>query len=492
MAMSKMRVISQGNYEDRGYSNEESIAYLQLQKPVEINSFLTYNYGMDNDRFPLTFMTEGQGSAGVVDIPTVQWTWKTMGRMKFTDYVTYFNPANTTPGKYGAEFEVHFASHWFIEQYSLTAPDGITQVRIQKDLGESPYGYAYLLRLTSPNPEAYINPEFLQKGVYWSQGTPTISESYSKGNRSNSMGPGRMTSQLEFHRFSKEIAGNLANVITEYEFQGTNGGTSKLWINEEMRQFEIAKRVATEEALWLSTYNRNVNGEVLLKDRDNGKPIPHTAGMLEIARESNYDTYGEYLTLSKIKRTVGDVLERDTDTGKMNIVMLAGKGFMEDFDECMKQDAKDNGFLTPLGDKEIQGGSDNLEYGAYFRAYKTIDGHRITAKHCAFFDKGTIAEAAKQNGFINPKTGYPMTSHQAVFIDFSSYNGHQNVRIVRMKGQVNKIKVIEGMTDIPACWGLPNTNHAATEVDMARYEVKTSLGLQVDNASKMFLLKCSL
>ena len=49
MAMSKMRVISQGNYEDRGYSNEESIAYLQLQKPVEINSFLTYNYGMDDD-----------------------------------------------------------------------------------------------------------------------------------------------------------------------------------------------------------------------------------------------------------------------------------------------------------------------------------------------------------------------------------------------------------------------------------------------------------
>ena len=31
-----------------------------------------------------------------------------------------------------------------------------------------------------------------------------------------------------------------------------------------------------------------------------------TAGMLEICRESNYDTYGEQL-LSKIKRTVGDV-----------------------------------------------------------------------------------------------------------------------------------------------------------------------------------------
>ena len=44
--MKTLRVIGQTRYEDRGYSNEESIAYLQLQKPEEINSFLTYNYGL--------------------------------------------------------------------------------------------------------------------------------------------------------------------------------------------------------------------------------------------------------------------------------------------------------------------------------------------------------------------------------------------------------------------------------------------------------------
>lgn len=490
--MYKMRILSQGKYEDRGYSNEESIAYLQLQKPVEINAFLTYNYGMDDDRFPLSFMTEGQGTSGTVDIATVQWTWSTMGRMKFTDFVTYFNTANTKPGLGGAEFEVHFSTHWFIEQYGLIAPDGKTQVRVQKDLGESAYGYGYILKLTSPNPNAFVDPEMLAKGKYWSMSAPTVSESYSKGNRSNSMGPGKMTSQLEFQRYSKEIAGNLANVITEYEFKTKGGGTSRLWINEEMRQFHLTMRVMNEERLWMAEYNRNTNGEVLLKDRDNGKPIPHTSGMLEICRESNYDTYGEILPLSKIKRTIGDVLDRDTDTGTMNIVLLGGKGFLEDFDEAMKVDAKENGFLTPLGDKEIQGVGDNLEYGAYFRKYKTVDGHTITAKHCSFFDKGTIAEAAKQNGMIHPRSGLPITSHQACFIDFSSYEGHRNVRMVRQKGQIYKAKVIEGMTDIPACWGLPNTNHAATEVDMARYEVKSSLGLQVDNSTKMFLMKCVL
>lgn len=490
--MYKMRVLSQGRFEDRGYSNEESIAYLQLTKPVEINAFLTYNYGMDDDRFPLSFMTEGQGSSGVVDIATVQWTWSTMGRMKFTDFITYFNTANTKPGLGGAEFEIHTSTHWFIEQYGLIGPDGKTQLRIQKDLGESPYGYAYLVKLTNPNPNAFVDPEMLAKGKYWSMSAPTVSESYSKGNRSNSMGPGKMTSQLEFHRYSKEIAGNLANVVTQYQFKNGSGSTSNLWINEEMRQFNLTMRVMNEERLWVAEYNRNLNGEIGLKDRDNGKPIPHTSGMLEICRESNYDTYGEFLTLGKLKRIVDDVLDRDTDTGSMEVVLMAGKGFMEDFDDAIKRDSKDNGFLTPLGEKEIQGSGYGLEYGAYFRAYKTVDGHRITVKHCSFFDKGTIAEAAKQNGYIHPRTGLPITSHQAAFIDFSMYEGQRNVRMVRQKGQVYKAKVIEGMTDIPPCWGLPNTNHAATDIDNARYEVKSSLGLQVNNSTKMFLLTCVL
>lgn len=490
--MYKMRVISTGNYEDRGYSNEESIAYLQLQKPVEINSFLTYNYGLDDDRFPLSFMTEGQGAGGVVDIDTVQWTWKTMGRYKFTDFVTYFNTAVTKPGFGGVEFEVHFSTHWFIEQHGLIGPDGKTSVRIQKDLGESAYGYGYILKLDTANPEAFVDPALLAKGKYWSLTAPTVSESYSKGNRSNTMGPGKMMSQLEFYRHSKEIAGNLANVITEYEFEGEGGGKNRLWINEEMRQFNLHMRVLGEERLWLAQYNRMVDGTITLKDRDNGKPIPHTAGMLEICRESNYDTYGEYLTLNKLKRTVGDVLDRDTDEGTMNIVLMAGKGFLEDFDEAMKMDAKENGFLTPLGDKEIQGSGSNLEYGAYFRKYKTVDGHTITCKHCSFFDKGTVAEAAKQNGYIHPRTGYPMTSHQACFIDFSSYKGHQNVRQVRQKGQIYKAKVLKGMTDVPASWGVSDSNFISTEIDMSRFEVKGSRGLQVDNSTKMFMLECVL
>ena len=156
-------------------------------------------------------------------------------------------------------------------------------------MGEGVNGYEYLIRLVSPDPNAYVPAELLTTGKYWSIGASTVEESYSKGNRSNVMGPGKMTSQLEFYRYSKEIAGNLANTITEYEFKNGAGASSRLWINEEMKQFNIQNRVKNEERLWLAQYNRTENGEVTLRSRDTGKPIPHTAGMLEICRENNYD-----------------------------------------------------------------------------------------------------------------------------------------------------------------------------------------------------------
>ena len=491
--MYKLREVSRGNYDDRGYSNEETIAHLMLSKPEELNNTLTYTYGMDDDRFPLTFLTEGQGTAGVKDIKTVQWTWKTMGRMKFNDYVLWFNASNATPGKGGAMFDVEFATHWLIEQYGLIAPDGVTQVRIMKDLGEGTHGgFLYRLKLTTPDPNAFVDPDNLAVGKYWSMTAPTISESYSKGNRSNVMGPGKMTSQLEFHRYSKEIAGNISNVIVTYEFKTKGGGTTNLWINEEMRQHEIQRRIMNEEELWLSEYNCNENGEVTMIDPDNGQPIRKTSGMIEICRESNYDTYGEVLTLNKIERTIGDVLDKDTDTGTMEVVLMAGKGFMQDFDMAMRNDAKAEGFATPLGDKMIEDFNGGLSYGKYFRRYKTVDGHVITVQHLPFLDRGTIADNDKANGNIHPRTGLPMSSHQAFLLDMSTYQGVRNVRMVRLKGQVHLIGILKGLTPIPASWGSVPSNSISTEIDMSRYEVKSTMGLQVNNATKMMQLKCVL
>lgn len=494
----KIREISRGTYDDRGYSNEESMAALLMNEASrsQINATLTYTFGYDDDRFPLTFLTEGQGSIGVVDVPEIEWTWDVMGRMKFNDRIIYSAFGDDdTPGKGGAPFEVEFATAWLLSQHTLIAPDSDTIVRVMKKIGPGPHGgHLYRLQIVNPNPEAYVDPDMLAVGKYWSLGVPTVSASFSKGNESHVMGPGKMKGQLGYHRFTKTIAGNISNTVVKYEFKTEGGGTTNLWINEEMRQFNIEKRVKEEEHLWISKYNRNPDGTISMLDEDNGQPIPYTAGMAEICRESNYDTYGEYLPLNKIERSIGEVLNIGTgnNVDREEIVLMAGKGFMRDFDEGIRNDARSEGFATPLGDKMIDKIDGGLSYGNYFRQYKTIDNKIITVKHLAMLDNGTIAENERMNGIVHPRTGLPMSSHQAYLIDFSAYDGVPNVRKVRQKGQIYLQGVYKGLTPIPASWGAVANNVLSTTVDMSSLEIKTTSGLQVNNASKMMHIKCVL
>jgi hypothetical protein len=85
-----------------------------------------------------------------------------------------------------------------------------------------------------------------------------------------------------------------------------------------------------------------------------------------------------------------------------------------------------------------------------------------------------------------------MSSHQAFLLDMSTYGGDRNVRKVRQKGQIYHAGVLKGLTPIPASWGAVPTNSISTEIDMSRYEIKDSFGLQVNNATKMMQLKCVL
>ena len=47
--MYRLREVKRGTYDDRGYSNEETIANLAITKAAEINNVLTYTYGYDDD-----------------------------------------------------------------------------------------------------------------------------------------------------------------------------------------------------------------------------------------------------------------------------------------------------------------------------------------------------------------------------------------------------------------------------------------------------------
>lgn len=490
-----VREIRRGTYVTDGYSNEDTLSKLMIEKPEKLHPTLTYLWGMDSDKFPLTTMTEGNfASGGVREVNGVEFTWDVMGKARHNEEVVDFDSVNTPePGKNGTPFFVYFKSNILIEQYGLLAPDGVTRVRIMeapKKMGEGRWRYTLELKTTDYN---YFCPlSNLQPGKFWVMTAPTIPESFSRGNRSNVRGPGKMHNQISFLRYTKHIGGNLANKVVDIEFPTEGGGTTNKWINEEMRQFEIDMRQYNEEHYWTSEYNRLPNGELVMKDYDSGQPIPEGAGVLEQVRENNYDTYGFYLTLQKLKNTISEVFDKDSDTGKMEVVLYCGDGFADDFDMAIKSDVNANGFQQSLGDQMISGSDGALSYGNYFTQYKDIRGNRITLRPLHLLNRGLWAENDKSNGNLHPRTGKPMSSHVGIFIDHSIYNGDRNVRLVRQTGQADIVGVYKGLAPIPASWGQTFNNWIAKDEDASSYERKFSKGINIDNTTGCFMLQCKL
>ena len=83
----------------------------------------------------------------------------------------------------------------------------------------------------------------------------------------------------------------LMGICTNCRCCGGHGKTSKKTLNSWNKYSELVwsahRATMNEERLWKSEYNRLPDGTIPLKDHDNGKPIPRTAGMLDSRQISN-------------------------------------------------------------------------------------------------------------------------------------------------------------------------------------------------------------
>lgn len=491
-----LKFVSTGKFDNSIHTSENTMVKLMLTKPDQLSPKLVRLWGADSDKLPLTSLTLGQGEAGVRKINEIEYTINVMGRMTYTDSCSYNQyGASDKPGIGGSSFYLYAKTNRFTVQFGLIGPDGKTRARIMKAGEEVPgRGYRFECQLKSTNTNDSVKPELLDVGKTWVMTAPTVAESLSTGNKTNVMGPGKIKNQISFQRYSKNIAGNLSNKITSIEFPTEGGGTTNLWINEEMRQFDLGLKQMNEEHNWLSEYNKTPEGEILLKDAETGEPIPEGAGVFEQVKEQNHDTYGFKLTLDKIKTVTSTVFEGTPDDGSMDIAMFAGDGFIDDFDMALKSNATSSGFTQTMGDKTISGEGGKLAYGAYFTQYRDIKGNTISVKPLSLLNNGSIAEVQRENGLIHPRTKKPLSSHSAWFIDMSRYEGENNVKMVQMKGQEEINKVYAGMSPLPAEWQamVGDTKLGSTKVDEASFEKKLSNGIAISNTRNCFALECEL
>lgn len=485
-----LREIGQKQYSKEVYSDADMLLNFKVLGAVDLNKSLTYLWGKDSNQFPLLSLTEGMGAVSrkkPINAGDTQYKWKVMGRPTVTSPIVRLITPTATPGKGFMSFKAEFQDNWIPYQYSAITPDGKHMVRMQTD-GEqlASGGYMYEMIILTGNPDDYIDLKNFEQGSYWGMGAPTIAGELSTGSRSTAESWTEMTNQFGFHRFSKIITGNIANIVTEFTLDFDDGSTTNLWMPWEMKRFELMRKRMLEQDLWFSEYNRDVNGVIHNQEKHSNKPIPRGAGVRDILKSvGNYFQYS-HMSLELIDMIISRIYEVRNDAYvPAEIVLYTGHGGAKAFQRCIKQDAILNGYFDKLGAEEIQRIGGVLTYGAYFGQYKHSSGATVSCKVVDVFEHGTYADMDRKNGRMYDN--HPITSYTMVFLDHSVNNtlGERNIQLVCEEGRESLYGVYHGLTPLPDAWGAYNQN-LSTREDIATYEVMVSQGINFLNATTSF------
>lgn len=489
------RIVHTETFDDKGYINSQSLTEARMTNPESLNPVITHLMGLESKKFPLLFLTEGQkGGTRHIEIQDIEYDWPVIGRLRRTDAVVGHDyPAMTggLPTKVAqgtGEFKLVFKSAWFKNQHTITSPNGIS-ARVEGKPIKVAMGYEYQLQLIRQSHEEFVPFSEIEPNTVWGMGAANVSESYSFGNESNVQTPGKVKNQIGILRKSYEVAGNVSQRTTLFNFN-IGGKTTNYYLPYAEFQHEMNFKQDIEEHLWDSKYNRDRNGVITTVDRETQLPIPMGAGIIE--QIPNVDTYAK-LTLKKLTSVIRDVMYGATDTQEMNILLYTGTGGLQEFSDAITSEASGWTLLQGALNSTITGGPRDLTFGAYFTKYRHIDGHTVTVAPLSLLDNGTRASVAPKH----PVSGLPMTSYEMHFVDMSVYDGENNVQVITQKGRSMIRGIEQGMTLIK---GLSYGDYKGNTMDipLATAQDKTAIhylktcGVAIRRNTHCFSLYCTL
>ncbi len=440
-------------FNDTQMTDMNSLSNALNSKPAELTPVITHLSGKDDMRFPLSFLSEGMKNTTGID--KLEYEYRIQTRKLMTRPVAVAN-AGANLGQGGSTFQITFPDKWFINQYVLVNGAG-EQARVMREpeaaIGGS--GWVYTLQLVNPDPAAVLSTGF-NAGDLWAQLFAPVGTDFSRGNASNWQAPGMVRNKLSTIRKSYHMSGNAKDFVAEFTLPKKGGGTTKLWMDYEEYQHMLSFKEECEMFYWYGQKTYGSDGVVNMKD-ENDQPVVIGPGLLEqIINKETYST----LTETQLKNIIGDLFYGMTDANKKKVTLYTGTGGMREFDEALKSYFGANTWQVSSSTQFVTGSGRSLGLTGYFKNYEHVDGHSVTVVKMPLFDHGPVARVRD----LHPVTGYSLESYRMVFVDQSSYDGVNNVRMITKKGREHMRWCVPGSV-VPR--GFDSNTSRASDVDGA-------------------------
>ena len=438
-------------YSDQQKTDVANISTALLTQPAKLSPILTYLGGKEDDKFPLSMLTEGVGN--VRSIENLEFEYDVMTRLRRTRPIAVTPGSTANLGQGGQIFKLTFPDKWFINQYVLVSQSGV-QARIMGEPTPNGNNWDYPVRLVTPDPAAVMPAADVQGGASFASLFAPVGIDWSRGNASNWEAPAKIRHKLTTVRKSYSHSGEAKQTVVEIGLPTKGGGTSRYWVDFEEWQYMLQWKEECESLYWYGEQSYNDKGVTPMKD-ENGQPVVIGPGLLE--QIQNKETYS-ILTAEKVKSIVRDVFYGMSDGQNKQVTLYTGMGGAEEFDKAMKSELDASSYRQFNDGKFVSGSGRNLELTGFFTSYQHIDGHVVRVVKVPLFDHGGVAQASRRH----PRTGLPLESYRMVFVDQSSYNGEANLQMITRKGREMLRWAVAGST-IPT--GFTGNDLRATDID---------------------------
>lgn len=436
--VSPLQVYQTRNFAGLTESNHLSNAY--LTEPEKVGSVLAYAFGIQENNV-LSLLTGGIGNTMYVTNREYEWDLHFQSD-RAIEVAEDTSGGSLTPGYGGMPVQLVTTEKWFDATDVLVADDGRTQVKVMYEPFQSGNGWVHTVQNVSPDPRAFIDPEFLKPGARWSKEFSSVEEYSLKGGGHGYSTPIKLRNQLttlrKTYKVSREAA--LAVMVIELFDPADPTKKTKLWTKlAEWTAMAYWFRERDKSDIY-SIFNKNSQGIVTLRG-ENQRPVYHGAGFREQISPANKRFYTK-LTYQILDEFLLDLSYcANKWGGSHKFVALTGKMGMREFDAAIKEHARGNNITVQDHGTFITGKGDELGFTGYFRTVTFMNGIELTVKEFEPYDD------IVRNRELHPISKKPIESYRFTILNFGRKNGRSNIHRVSMKDSDMAMWHVNGSTD---------------------------------------------